>query len=80
MAGACATDVEPLSPMEKTLYAIDELTGFVTACAGPPVEKRDGPHRAVGQEEVEAEELRRGRQPRGDRVAARSGSGLGSTN
>jgi putative nucleotidyltransferase with HDIG domain len=26
-------DVEPLSPMEKTLYAIDELTGFVTACA-----------------------------------------------
>ncbi len=26
-------DVEPISPMEKTLYAIDELTGFVTACA-----------------------------------------------
>ena len=27
------TDVEPLSDLEKTLYAIDELTGFVTACA-----------------------------------------------
>ncbi len=27
------TDVEPLSELEKTLYAIDELTGFVTACA-----------------------------------------------
>ncbi|HBO44826.1 MAG TPA: hydrolase [Planctomycetaceae bacterium] len=27
------TDVEPKTLMEKTLYAIDELTGFVTACA-----------------------------------------------
>jgi putative nucleotidyltransferase with HDIG domain len=26
-------DVEPLSLLEKTLYAVDELTGFVTACA-----------------------------------------------
>lgn len=30
--GIC-TDVEPLSRMEKTLYAIDELTGLITACA-----------------------------------------------
>lgn len=30
--GIC-TDVEPLSPMEKTLYAVDELTGLITACA-----------------------------------------------
>jgi len=30
--GIC-TDVEPLSLMEKTLYAVDELTGFITACA-----------------------------------------------
>jgi predicted hydrolase (HD superfamily) len=30
--GLCS-DVEPLSTMEKTLYAIDELTGLVTACA-----------------------------------------------
>ena len=27
------TDVEPLTDLEKTLYAVDELTGFVTACA-----------------------------------------------
>lgn len=30
--GIC-TDVEPQSQLEKTLYAIDELTGLVTACA-----------------------------------------------
>jgi len=30
--GIC-TDVEPRSLMEKTLYAVDELTGLVTACA-----------------------------------------------
>ena len=30
--GIC-TDVEPLSQMEKTLYAVDELTGLITACA-----------------------------------------------
>jgi predicted hydrolase (HD superfamily) len=26
------TDVEPLSQMEKTLYAVDELSGLVNAC------------------------------------------------
>ena len=30
--GLC-TDVEPITAMEKTLYAVDELTGFITACA-----------------------------------------------
>ena len=30
--GICS-DVEPLSTMEKTLYAVDELTGLITACA-----------------------------------------------
>lgn len=30
--GLCV-DVEPLSALEKTLYAVDELTGFVSACA-----------------------------------------------
>ena len=30
--GLC-TDVEPQTALEKTLYAVDELTGFVTACA-----------------------------------------------
>jgi len=30
--GICS-DVEPRSDMEKTLFAVDELTGLVTACA-----------------------------------------------
>lgn len=30
--GQCS-DVEPLSRLEKSLYAVDELAGFVTACA-----------------------------------------------
>lgn len=30
--GIC-TDVEPLHPMEKVLYAVDELTGLITATA-----------------------------------------------
>ena len=30
--GIC-TDIEPQSDLEKTLYAIDELTGLVSACA-----------------------------------------------
>lgn len=30
--GIC-TDIEPQSSMEKTLFAVDELTGLITACA-----------------------------------------------
>ncbi|NOX14717.1 MAG: hydrolase [Epsilonproteobacteria bacterium] len=30
--GIC-TDIEPISKMEKTLYAVDELAGLITACA-----------------------------------------------
>ena len=30
--GLCS-DVKPISPIEKCLYAVDELTGLVTACA-----------------------------------------------
>lgn len=30
--GMC-TDIEPFTKMEKTLYAVDELTGLITACA-----------------------------------------------
>ena len=30
--GIC-TDVEPLTPMEKSLFTVDELTGIIQACA-----------------------------------------------
>ncbi len=30
--GIC-TDVEPVTPMEKSLFAVDELTGIIEACA-----------------------------------------------
>lgn len=30
--GLC-TDVEPILKMEKVIYGVDELTGFITACA-----------------------------------------------
>ena len=30
--GIC-TDVEPLSPMERSLFTVDELTGIIQACA-----------------------------------------------
>ena len=30
--GICS-DVEPLTPMEKSLYTVDELTGIIQACA-----------------------------------------------
>ena len=30
--GLC-TNIEPITNMEKTLYAVDELAGFITACA-----------------------------------------------
>ena len=30
--GIC-TDVEPVTPMEKSLFAVDELTGIIQACA-----------------------------------------------
>lgn len=68
--GLCV-DVEPKSDMEKTLYAIDELTGFIGACAlgaAFPQHPRHGDK--VGQEKMEVRGVRRRRQPRGDREGA----------
>ena len=43
------TDVEPRSELEKTLYAVDELAGLVTACAlvRPSRSVRDLPLKSV---------------------------------
>ena len=50
--GIC-TDVEPVHVMEKTLFAVDELTGFISACRPhEALEERDGPRGQVGEEEM----------------------------
>ena len=52
------------SLLDKTLFACDELAGFIAACAYVRPEGIDGHEAEVGEEEAEAAELRRGRQPR----------------
>ena len=50
--GIC-NDIEPQSNMEKTLYAVDELTGLITAVAIIQLEERCRLRSKVGDEEME---------------------------
>ena len=50
--------------MAKTLFAVDELSGFIAACALVRPTGIHGLDAEVGEEEAEAAELRRRRQPR----------------
>ena len=67
------------SRMAKTLFAVDELSGFIAACAlvRPDRHRRHDPE--VRQEEAEAAELRGGSEPRGGPHAARRSSAWTST-
>jgi hypothetical protein len=59
------TGVARLSPMEKTLFACDELAGFITACAlvkpGKSLAEVEAP---VGPKKDEGQSLRPQRSPR----------------
>ena len=53
------------TPMELTLHAVDELSGFLVACAMVRPEGIAGLEPEVGAQEAQAAVVRGGRQPRG---------------